>query len=138
MNGPTEVQELKERDYPARETFCQWFKQQPANFEHKVIWSDEKIFVLHMRLNKQNDRVWGIYNPREYRQTKVNGDEKAMVWVGIVNGQILARYWFMDPDDDQNISCNSQNYVAMLTNTLMPAINRRRDGNRLWFMQGCV
>ena len=91
-----------------------------------------------MRLNKQNDRVWGIYNPREYRQTKVNGDEKAMVWVGIVNGQILARYWFMDPDDDQNISCNSQNYVAMLTNTLMPAINRRRDGNRLWFMQGCV
>ena len=53
------------------------------------------------RLNKQNDRVWALYNPREYRQTKVNGDEKAMVWVGLVGGQIIARYWFLDPDNEE-------------------------------------
>ena len=105
----------------------------------KVIWSDEKIFVLHMRLNKQNDRVWGIYNPREYRETKVNGDEKAMIWVGLVGGQILARFWFLDPDnEEENISCNKENYVAMLRNTVMPAIARRRDRDRLWFMQGAL
>ena len=41
-----------------------------------MIWTDEKIFALHMKVNKQNDRIWGIYNPREYRETKVNGDVK--------------------------------------------------------------
>ena len=51
-----EVQELKEIHFPQRLAFAQWLKQQPAGFEDKVIWSDEKIFVLHMRLNKQNDR----------------------------------------------------------------------------------
>ena len=80
--------------------------------------------------------MWAIYNPREYRETKVNGDEKAMVWVGIVGGQILAKYWFMDPDEENNISCNSENYVNMLRSAVIPAINRRRDRDRLWFMQG--
>ena len=67
----------------------------------KVIWTDEKIFALHMRVNKQNDRVWGVYNPREYRETKVNGDQKAMVWVGIVGGQILARDTFFVQNNSQ-------------------------------------
>ena len=81
-------------------------------------------------------RTWGIYNPREYRETKVNGDEKAMIWVGLVGGQILAKFWFLDPDnEEENISCNSENYVAILRSTLMPAIARRRDGHGLWFMQ---
>ena len=121
---------------PARKEFGQFLLRQPAGFENNVIWSDEKIFVRHMRLNKQNDRVWAMYNPREYRETKVNGDEKAMVWVGLVGGQIIARYWFLDPDnEEENISCNSGNYVDMLRNTVMPAIARRRDGHRLWFMQ---
>ena len=48
-----EVQELKPHHFPARKTFSQWLVKQPAGFEHNVIWSDEKIFVLHMRLNKQ-------------------------------------------------------------------------------------
>ena len=92
--------------------------------------------MLHMRLNKQTDRVWAMYNPREYRETKVNGDQKAMVWVGLVNGQVLACYWFLDPDnEEENISCNSNNYVDMLRRTVMPAINRRSDRERLWFMQ---
>ena len=114
-----EVQELKPEHYPARKAFCQWLLKQPVGFEDKCIWSDEKIFVLHQRLNKQTDRVWGVYNPREYRETKVNGDQKAMVWVGLVGGQILARYWFLDPDnEEQNISCNSDNYIAMLKSTV--------------------
>ena len=59
-----------------------------------------------------------------------------MIWVGPVNGQILARYWFMDPDNqEENISCNSVNYVEMLKNSVMPAIARRSDRDRLWFMQ---
>ena len=66
----------------------------------------------------------------------MQGDQKAMIWVGLVNGQILARYWFLDPDNEaQNISCNGDNYVAMLKREVMPAIAHRRDRNRLWFMQ---
>ena len=66
----------------------------------------------------------------------VNGDEKAMVWVGLVGGQVIAKYWFLDPDnEEQNISCNSQNYVAMLKSTLLPAMARRGDRDRLWYMQ---
>ena len=69
-----EVQELKPIHYPARKKFCEWLLQQPAGFEDRVIWSDEKIFVLHMRVNKQNDRVWGIYNPRAYRDWRLTVD----------------------------------------------------------------
>ena len=104
-------------------------------YRPKVIWSDEKIFCLHARVNKQNDRVWAVYNPREYQMNKVQGDQKAMVWVGLVGGQVLARYWFLEPEEEQNISCNSENYVAMLKRTVLPAIARRSDRDRLWFMQ---
>ena len=37
--------------------------------------------------------------------------------------------------EEENISCNSVNYVEMLKNSVIPAIARRSDGERVWFMQ---
>ena len=70
------VQGLEEGHFTQRETFCRWLLQQPADFEQKVLWSDEKWWVLHPRINKQNDRFWAPVNPRQYVEDKVQGDVK--------------------------------------------------------------
>ena len=49
---------LPEAHKAARVVFSNWLLNQPDWFEEKVIWSDEKWFVLKQKPNKQNQCYW--------------------------------------------------------------------------------
>ena len=39
-------------------TSCLWLLSQDRNFYSKVLWSDDKWWVLDAKSNNQNDRIW--------------------------------------------------------------------------------
>ena len=51
-----------------RLTCADWFLTKDKNFfSRKVVWGDEKYFVLKASPNSQNDRFWAPENPYMYR-----------------------------------------------------------------------
>ena len=67
-----------------------WLTFEKEWFE-RVIWSDEKWFVLD-EPRYQNDRYWSPVN-RLVECKKANG-EKAMAWVSTIEGRCLPVVWF--------------------------------------------
>ena len=52
---PRNVVPLPEAHKAARVVFSNWLLNQPDWFEEKVIWSDDKWFVLKQKPNQQNE-----------------------------------------------------------------------------------
>ena len=52
----------------------------------RIIWTDEKWFVLRSPPHSQNDRYWAPANAHEVVECKKAHDEKIMAWVGSVYG----------------------------------------------------
>ena len=73
------VQKLEQTHIDQRKVFCEWLLQQPDDFADRVLWSDEKWWMLQQPNNKQNDRIWKAVNPREIRPNRVQGDLKASI-----------------------------------------------------------
>ena len=74
---------------------CRWFVNRGEDFcENKIIYGDEKYFVLKQNPNRQTDRFWAPFNPHECVETKEQGGKKAMCWVGLVEGKVLGPVWF--------------------------------------------
>ena len=94
----------------------------------KVLWSDEKWFVLHQAPNSQNDVIWGPANTRNVVPCKKAHQAKVMAWVGIVDGKVLPVHWFEG-------SVDSNKYLDMLQTKVWPAIKGRSTRNQFWFMQ---
>ena len=67
------VQHLHPGDAERRTVFCNWYlqmSQENANFERRVVWSDEAYFTSSGILNRNNSRHWSQQNqhvifPRE-------------------------------------------------------------------------
>ena len=94
----------------------------------RVLWSDEKWFVLHQAPNRKNDVVWGPEKTRNLVPCKKAHQAKVMAWVGIVNGRVLPVYWFEG-------SVTSNKYLTMLETMVWPAIRSRATRDQYWFMQ---
>ena len=63
------LQHLRKTDKTKRATFCMEMQEKIDNeddFLEKVIFSDEATFHLSGKVNKQNVRIWGTENPREF------------------------------------------------------------------------
>jgi len=58
-------------------------------FARKVLWSDEKWFVLLQAPSKRNDRYWAEANPHNIIECNKQGGQKCMAWVGILDGRVL-------------------------------------------------
>ena len=50
--------ELTNQHKKVRLDFDKWLLEQPEDFAEFVIWTDEKIFLLHTCPNRQNERYW--------------------------------------------------------------------------------
>ena len=50
--------ELTDKHKQIRLEYSTWLLSMPQNFPDRVIWSDEKLFLLHTCPNHQNERVW--------------------------------------------------------------------------------
>ena len=59
------VQLLSPAKEEARLLACQWFITHEEDWVERVIWGDEKWFVLYTPPNKQTDRYWRAVNPHE-------------------------------------------------------------------------
>ena len=88
--------------------FCNWLLSQKEDFEQKVIWSDEKWFVLRQKPNKPNERYWAPYDPGVEVECREQGGKKVMCWAGVWEGKLII-HWF-----DENTSVNGDTYLDML------------------------
>ena len=95
----------------------------------RVIWSDEKWFVLKQSPNKQISRYWAPSNPHTVIECKKAHGEKVMAWVGIVDGRILPVVWFQG-------SVNSKVYLEqVLKNTVWQSVKNLATRIQYWFQQ---
>ena len=126
---PKTVTKLTDDHKADRLRFCQWILSQPAGFLQSVIWTDEKVFSLHCRPNKQNERYWGHEDPLVEDECRVQGGPKAMAWAMIVNGTVSV-YWF-----DPGVRLNADSYVEMLQTFMVPRLEEMPGTHQLWYQQ---
>ena len=91
---PHLVQVLSPANMESRVAACSFWLSFEEEWFERVIWSDEKWFVLQNSPNKQTNRFWAPFNPHDVIQCKKAHRKKAMCWVGIVNGRCLSVVWF--------------------------------------------
>lgn len=105
-----------------------WISFEEEWFE-RVLWSDEKWFMLQNSPNKKNDVFWSPVNPHEVVECKKAHGKKVMAWVGIVDGKCLPVVWFEG-------SVNSQVYLEkVLQGTVWPAVRFLATRKSYWMQQ---
>ena len=108
---------------------CEFWLTFDDTWFQRVIWSDEKWFVLRQSPNKQNTRFWAPKNPKNVLECKKAYGEKAMAWVGMVDGRILPVVWFEG-------SVNSEVYLEqVLKNAVWNAVKGVATRRMYWFQQ---
>ena len=126
---PKTIVPLTDEHKAGRVAFCNWFLDKPKDFEQKVIWSDEKWFVLKQKPNKQNERYWAPCDPGIEVECREQGGKKVMCWAGVVGGKVII-HWF-----ELNKSVNGEVYLEMLKNVVWPKVRGVVARRGLWFQQ---
>ena len=75
-----------------------WLTFAEEQFE-RILWSDEKWFVLEQAPSGKNDVFWAPMNPNVVVPCKKAHGAKAMAWVGILDGKALPVHWFQGSVD---------------------------------------
>ena len=122
-------QQLTENHREQRLEFCRWIEERNIDVQ-KVIFTDEKFFVLHPNPNKQNTRIWSLKNPYLYEDSIKQGGKKVMAWAGIADGKILPLFWF-----DEGQSVNSDAYFHVLEEHLWPAVRDEANSEQFYYQQ---
>ena len=74
-------QELTSDHKKQRREFCQWLLDQPEDLPQKIIFGDEKWFILKKEANRQNTQHWAAINSFECRSGKAQGGKKLwLLW----------------------------------------------------------
>ena len=107
---------------------CNFFLQFQEDWFERVIWTDEKMFVLIQEPHRQNDRTWAPVSPQKVAKCKKACGEKCMAWTGIVDGRCLPVVWFQG-------SVNGEVYLDLLQNTMWPSVRGQATRKQYWFIQ---
>ena len=129
----TRVQPLSDRHKEDRKTFCQWLLDHPEDFVQKIIFGDEKKWVLKYGANRQNNRYWAIHNPYLLDETKIQGQTKYMCLVTMVNGKVQTPHWFVD-EDLKPFNENAANYIEAIENHILPQFTQP-ELEEFWWQQ---
>ena len=127
------VNRLTPQNEENRLAFCNWILSKEIGFERKIIFSDEKIFVLHPSPNRQNDRVWAPWDPDAEVACRYQGDSKLMVWAALVDDSILKLRWMDDVTHPKRVTGAS--YLSMLQTCVWPEVKGRAGRKGWWFQQ---
>ena len=130
---PIRVNKLTEQNMADRRDFSEWFLSQDEDFAQRVIWTDEKFFVMHQSPNMKNDVMWGPWNPEEEVECKRQGDTKVMAWCGMVDGKMLAVRWMID-ESGRPASVDSDRYQATIQQ-VWAEVRNRSSRRHFWWMQ---
>ena len=118
------TQELKSNDHSLRRRFTDWALEQlevDANFDKKIIFSDEAHFLLNGFVNKQNCRIWTESNPQQIQQLPMH-TEKLTVWCGLWSGGIIGPFFFKN-DAGATVTVTGIRYRAIINQFLFLKIN---------------
>ena len=128
------LQESQQTDAGKRRSqFCSWILSKELGFEQKIIFSDEKIFVLHPAPNRQNDRIWAPWDPDEEVACRYQNDSKIMVWAALVNNTILTLRWMDDLDHPKRVT--GESYLEMVRDSVWPEVRARAGRGQWWWQQ---
>ena len=115
----TSVKRLQETHKEQRRQFCQWLLDQDEDLVQRVIWTDEKIFVLHQKPHRKNDGRWSAKKPRDIAGCNDRNDEKIMIFVAIVKGKIPIVHEFID-EVGLRVSVDGPCCLALLRDKVWP------------------
>lgn len=123
-------QKLQPGDPERRLEFCDWLQRRPdfPAFLENVIWTDESTFTNCGIFNRNNEHIWSINNPRQFREIRPQVRFSLNVWAGIYKNRILGPHFF-------NGILNGETYQQFLTSTFedylddLPLANY----NSVWF-----
>ena len=87
-----------------------------ADFDRKIIFSDEAHFDLGGHINKQNCRICGTQNPQAYIE-KPTHPKRATVWCGFWSQGIIGPF-FLGNEQGEAFAVNGDRYRAMLNEFL--------------------
>jgi len=90
------------------------------DFSRKIIFSDEAHFDIKGYVNRQNCRIWGSENPREF-QVKPMHLQRVTVWCALWVGDVIGPYFF-ENEDVKAITVTGKRYRTMINNILWPAL----------------
>lgn len=126
---PHQVQALSLPNKLSRMAACSYWLTFNEDWFERVIWTDEKWFLLKQSPNKQVDRFWAPFNPHELVECKQAHASKVMAWVGIVDGRCLPVVWF-------DGSVNGDVYLnQVLKETVWPNVKNTATRRQYWFQQ---
>lgn len=126
------AQQLKPNDYAQRQAFCEQMIDLITD-DKILIMSDEAHFHLDGYVNKQNFRYWSSTNPEELHERPLHSP-KVTVWCGVTKTCVIGPYFF--EENGRTVTVNSQRYLAMLRDFLIPELRRNHLArNRIWFQQ---
>lgn len=123
-----QVQCLSPAHVQSRLSACTYWIQFPEQWFERVIWTDEKWFVLQQAPNRQIDRFWAPVHPHHLIECKKTRGDKCMAWAGIVDGKCLPIVWFEG-------SVNGEVYLKLLKDVLWPSIKAVATKKQYWFQQ---
>ena len=105
-----------------------WLTFEEEWFE-RVIWSDEKWFVLNQSPHSQNDRYWSPVNRHVLVECKKAHGEKAMAWLGIIDDRCFPVVWF-------DGSVNGEVYLEkVLKDTVWQNVKHVATRKEYWLQQ---
>lgn len=128
------VQKILPTDHLQRLQFSQRMLELLEDENLIMMMSDEAHFHIDGYVNKQNCRYWADTNPRELHESPLHSD-KVTVWCGVSKVGIIGPYFF-ENEREQAVTVNSQRYVNMIEEFLVPQLEENNyDMNNMWFQQ---
>lgn len=128
------VQKILPTDHLQRLHFSQRMLELLKDENLIIMMSDEAHFHINGYVNKQNCRYWADTNPRALHQSPLHSD-KVTVWCGVSKVGIIGPYFF-ENEREQVVAVNSQHYVNMIEEFLLPQLEENNfDMDNMWFQQ---
>ncbi len=119
--------ELEPSDWPRRMEFAKFFLDLPENALDCFIFSDESIFLLKQKVNRQNTRLWLSSKPDDLIELPLF-DEQVMVWCGMSAHKVYGPYFF-----ETNV--NQHNYLDMLKDFFWEKHRKVQGYSQFYFQQ---
>ncbi|CAM4936437.1 unnamed protein product [Rotaria socialis] len=130
------LHELSEKQTVARLKRCKTLLvQHDSDDIRKIVFSDEKLFIVEQKYNRQNDRIYSLSIediPENIRTVqRFQNPRSTMVWSAVsYNGKIPLKFV------EQGVKINAKHYQnEILTSTLMPNISTLYSDNQWIFQQ---
>jgi hypothetical protein len=124
------VQELLPHDHAARIRFAEGqlaaIEGDPHLLEN-LVFSDEAHLHLSGEVNRHDFRYWSNENPHWHVGEPLHSP-RVTVWAGIGHRGIVGPFFFTQ-------TVNSERYLALLRDHVMPALNQLPNRRRVIFMQ---